>query len=72
MEIHTYPYRITTTQETDFAGKQAKRRSLAPLVLLISKETQQRLSKGSNTLRVATNCDQTDGQHLGGKTGSFC
>lgn len=69
MEIHTYPLRITTTQQTDFAGKKANRRSPAPLILLISKETQQRLSKGSNTLRVATNCDQTDGQCLGRKTG---
>lgn len=69
MEIHTHPQRITTTQETDFAGEQANRRSPAPLVLLISKEIQQILSKGSNTLRVATDFHQTDGWRLGGKIG---
>lgn len=67
MEICTHPYRITTSQEIDFARKRANRRSLAPLEVLISKETQRRLSKGSNTLRVAAGFDQTDGQLLDGK-----
>lgn len=67
VEICTHPYGMTTTRETDLARKQANRRNPAPSVISISKETQWRLSKGSNTFRVATDFDQTDGQCLDGK-----